>query len=99
MQLLTNAVKFDWSTWFMGIMGAITSGVANSIFNIMGTTTVAPQTFNIGHPRKLVEAMAFSLVGGTIFSLAKFLQTHPTPEQETPPGAPQKEDKGFKPIP
>ena len=85
MQMLVNAAKFDWGTWGMGILGAVISGGSSAILTLFGTTMVAPDTFNTTHPRKLLEVMTVNLVGGAIISLAKFLQTHPTPAPEPAP--------------
>ena len=68
MQLVTNAatMKWNWKGWWMGILGAVISGLAN------GLTALA---IGISWQKALILMGVSAAV-----SLGKFLQTHSTPD-------------------
>lgn len=86
MQAITVASKLDWSGWFRGLVGAFVSGGAGAVGGGVGAITLDPMKFNLedgmGATFKLM-GIAFAI--SAIVSLAKYLQTHPTPEPLSQP--------------
>lgn len=86
MQLVTTAGKLDWSGWILGLIGAVVSGGAGAVGASLGTIVVDPMNFNL-HGHGLIDVLEVAGVSFTISaitSLAKFLQTHPTPDSTNP---------------
>jgi hypothetical protein len=83
MQMLTVASRLDWPGWLLGGMGAFISGGAGAISAGFGTMLVDPDHFNLGSgAHHLFEVMGITFLFSAVISLAKYLQMHPTPEQE-----------------
>jgi hypothetical protein len=81
MQLITNAVRYDWQTWFMGIMRSWISGGASSLANTGIASALLPQQINLGKGlHTLLTFTVLSFLGGAIIHLAIFLSTHGAPE-------------------
>lgn len=74
MQMITVATKLDWSGWLRGAIGALISGGASSISAGFGATILDPM-----HDINIFHLMGLTFVSSGIVSLAKFLQTEPTP--------------------
>jgi len=87
MQILTTASRLDWAGWVRGIIGAFVSGGAGAIGAGTGTIVVDPEKFNVSTPQglhSLLTAMGIAFLVSGIISLAKFLQTHPVPDDASP---------------
>lgn len=75
---IANAQRLDWNGWFKGCMGAIISGGAGAVGAGFGASLLDPGHDFVG--LRLLELMASAFAFSGIISLAKFLQTHPTPD-------------------
>lgn len=82
MQILTNLSRYDWSTWFLGIMRSTIQGGAGGVIAGLLSMGIDPQHFNLtaglSHVLEMVGGM-FVLQG--IFALCTFLQTHGAPDR------------------
>jgi hypothetical protein len=79
---IATAGRLDVKGWLLGALGATISGGAASITAGISTTVVDasdPDHF-ILKGNHILEVMAWTFAISAIFSLAKFLQTHPVPE-------------------
>ena len=88
MQMLTNAVHYDWTTWVMGIMRSFVSGGGGAVAGFLGPAVTDSKDFNfttsVGLKHALISmAVGFLIMGLT--ALGTFLKTHgaPDPVQET----------------
>lgn len=86
MQMLTTAAKLDWSSWLLGIFGALVSGGAGAVAGMLGVIAVNASdpdhaALNLSH---LLESAGISFAVCGIFSLAKYLQLHPVPSSAAP---------------
>ncbi len=81
---VSTAKRLDWGGWFVGIMGAIISGGAAGIGGAVGPSYVDPGHFNLtkGGFHHMMECTSICFIISAVISLAKFLQTHPTPQAE-----------------
>ncbi len=77
MQALTVAGKLDWTGWLRGIVGAFISGGAGAI-----GAGVAAMHLDTMHDLNVIHLMAWTFVVSGLISLAKFLQTSPTPSEQ-----------------
>lgn len=80
--MLLNASRYDWSTWFMGIMRALIAAFAGAIATPVGPMAMDPNDFNLGNGlKKVLMSMLISGVITGITGMAIFLKTHPGPDQ------------------
>jgi hypothetical protein len=73
--MMTNAGKYDWPTWMLGIMRAFLSGGASALMTGAGGAV-------IGIPGKqvwILMGVNFVLMG--LYRLGEFLQLHGAPDQ------------------
>jgi hypothetical protein len=79
---LATAQKLNWQGWLLGIWGAVVSGGAGAVASGFGTMVVDPDHFNVsqGGFHHLLYVMGICFGFSSIISLAKFLQTHPSPD-------------------
>jgi hypothetical protein len=89
MQIITNAVEYDWATWRMGIMRAFVTGGAGSLAAPTGPMIMDPKDYNLSNG--LVRVLASILIAFTFTGLAAlgvFLKTHGAPDLNPPEDAP-----------
>jgi len=76
-----NASKYDWGTWFLGIMRALISGGSSAMVSGLASMGIAPGTFNltnsISNTFKLMGVM-FLFQG--LYRMFEFLQLHGAPD-------------------
>ena len=81
MQVLTNAQRYDWTTWFMGIMRAFISGGGGALSGGLGPMMADPDHFNVGAGlTHLLSSMELGFLVGAVISLGIFLHTHGAPD-------------------
>src|SRR5271163_3950132 len=73
--MLTNAAKYDWQTWLMGIMRSFLSGAAMAL-----TTGTGGALLSIPGPT-LWRLMALNFVVMGLYRMGEFLQLHGAPDQ------------------
>jgi hypothetical protein len=80
---VTTATTLDWKGWALGIMGALISGGAGAIASGTAITIVDAQDPDhfVMQGNHMIEAMAITFVISAVVSLAKYLQSHPVPDQ------------------
>lgn len=88
MQLLNNASRYDWSTWFVGIMRSFIAGGGGAVAAPLGPMIQDAKDYNLG-PSGLSHVLismgiAFLVTG--IVALGVFLQTHGAPDKVPPSG-------------
>lgn len=79
--ILTNARKYDWATWQMGIMRAFIAGAAGAMAGGTGPMLLDPKDFNLNSG--LLHTLASIGIGcfiGGVTQLGIFLHTHPGPD-------------------
>lgn len=79
--MVTNALHYDWETWFMGLMRALFSGVGGSMTGLLGPMATDPDHFNLGaglHHTLISMGIGFLIGGGA--QLGLFLKTHGAPD-------------------
>jgi hypothetical protein len=79
----STAQKLDWAGWLLGIGGAAISGGSSAIGGGFGSIIADPEHFNVvqGGFKHVLVVMGIAFSVSAIISLAKFLQTHPVPDQ------------------
>lgn len=84
MQMLSNASKYDWDTWLMGILRSLTTGGSNGVLSGLVSMGIDPQHFNLsgglGHTLKMMLGM---FILSSIVGMFVFLQTHGAPDKLT----------------
>jgi hypothetical protein len=87
--MIATGKKLDWGGWGLGIMGALISGGASALGSGVGSNVVDPEHFNVlqGGFHHMLALMGVSFIVSAIFSLGKYLQTHPVPELVDKSGA------------
>jgi hypothetical protein len=84
---IASAAKYDWKTWFVGIMRSTLSGGALAILNTTGVSLILPGNVNTsttdGRHTLLVFLVTFFLIGAGTHMMI-FLSTHgaPDPQQQ-----------------
>jgi hypothetical protein len=82
MQAYDNALKYDWPTWFIGILRSFISGGSSAMVAGLTSMGIAPGTFNlnnsVGNTIKLMGIM-FMFQGG--YRMFEFLQLHGSPDK------------------
>jgi hypothetical protein len=80
--MMTNAGKYDWPTWMLGIMRSFISGGSSAMVSGLASIGIAPDKFNftgnLGNTLKLMGVM-FLFQGG--YRMFEFLQLHGAPDQ------------------
>lgn len=80
--MVTNAGRYDWATWMLGIMRSFISGGSASMVAALTSIGIAPGTFNLNtgitNTLKLMGVM-FVFQGG--YRMFEFLQLHGAPDQ------------------
>lgn len=78
----SNASKYDWPTWWIGILRSFISGGSSSMVAGLTSMGIAPGTFNLsgslGNTVKLCGVM-FLFQGG--YRLFEFLSLHGAPDK------------------
>jgi hypothetical protein len=88
--MVTNAGKYDWPTWVLGIMRAFLSGGASALMTGAGGAV-------IGIPGKqvwILMGVNFVLMG--LYRLGEFLQLHGAPDPIAAQAALQKAETAAK---
>lgn len=79
---ISNARRYDWPTWFIGIMRAFISGGSSAMVAGLTSMGIAPDHFNltngVNNTLKLMGIM-FLFQGG--YRMFEFLQLHGAPDQ------------------
>jgi hypothetical protein len=82
MLAIDNARRYDWPTWWIGILRAFISGGSSSMVAGLTSMGIAPGTFNLsgslGNTLKLCGTM-FLFQGG--YRMFEFLQLHGAPDK------------------
>jgi hypothetical protein len=80
--VFSNAHKYDWPTWFMGILRSFISGGSSAMVAGLTSMGIAPGTFNLtnslSNTLKLMGVM-FLFQGG--YRMFEFLQLHGAPDK------------------
>lgn len=79
--MVTNAQRYDWSTWLMGILRSLIQGGAAAVVAGFSVNVIAPNTFNFadGLGRTLELMVTMFIIQGVIHMMM-FLQVHGAPE-------------------
>lgn len=84
MQMLSNAGKYDWETWVIGILRSVNAGGANGVLSGLVSMGIDPAHFNLAagltHTLKMMGGM---FVLSSIVGMFVFLQTHGAPDKIT----------------
>ena len=79
--ITSNASRYDWATWLMGILRSLLSGGSSAMVSGFASMGIAPGTFNltssIGNTFKLMGIM-FLFQG--LYRMFEFLQLHGAPD-------------------
>jgi hypothetical protein len=82
---IANAVKYDWETWFVGILRSTIAGGALAILNTNGVSLILPNSVNTstaaGRHELWVFLITFFLIGA-ITHMMIFLSTHGAPDPQ-----------------
>jgi hypothetical protein len=83
--MIDNAAKYDWETWFVGIMRSTLSGGALAILNTTGVSLILPGNVNTstaeGRHELWVFLITFFLIGAMTHMMI-FLSTHGAPDPQ-----------------
>ena len=82
MNAITNAMQYDWPTWFLGIMRSFISGGSSSMVAAMGGMGIAPDRYNLNAGLgNTVKLMVVMFVFQGCYRMFEFLQLHSAPDK------------------
>ena len=78
---VTNASRFAWSDWFLGIMRSIISGGAGAVSSAFSVSFIDPKDWNFSsEPGHMLELMGWTFLFTALIHMAAYLQSHPVPD-------------------
>jgi hypothetical protein len=85
---VTNAKRYDWESWRIGIMRSLLSGGANGVISAPVSMGIDPEHFNFTSGlHHMLTMMLGMFIGAGIFHMFLYLSTHGAPDLVPPPAA------------
>ncbi len=86
MAVFLNAQRYDWSSWYLGIMRSFISGGSSSMVAAMAGMGIAPDKFNLqtgatGGLWHTAELMLVMFVFQGLYRMFEFLTLHSAPDK------------------
>ena len=79
--MIANASRYDWPTWFMGIMRSFISGGAGAIAAPAGPMIMDAKDYNLADGlHKVLATMAIAFFISGLTAMGIFLKTHGAPD-------------------
>lgn len=83
--IIINARRYDWATWFIGMMRAFIAAGAGAVASPAGPMLLDPKDYNLGAGlSKVLISMAIGFFVSGVVGMGIFLKTHGAPDPVTP---------------